>query len=236
MDFLKIGFLPVGGKKEKETYETLKEHSKSVVECVEKFEEGITAYSEQDYEKGEELLQEVDKLESKADKKGYEFEVALRKGAFLPAFRGDLSKLSETIDDIADTAEESIREIYRRPKVFEDLAEAEKENGDAESLRLGLVELASTAVSAARTTDKAISILMEDMDEAAEIAEEIHRVEHDADAKEDEIAIALYKHEDLLSPVTIMQMRLLIDKFGDIADAAEDSGDIISAMTFSLKA
>ena len=236
MDFLKVSLLPVGGRREKKTYERLKEHSKTVVKSLEKFEEGIKAYSEQDFEKGKTLLQKVDELESEADKKGYEFESKLREGAFLPAFRGDLSELSESIDDIADMAEESIKEVYRRPKVFDELVEAESKDEDAKTIRKGLVELAGNAVSAGRTTHEAVSVLMDDMDAAAETAEEIHRVEHDADDKEDELAFTLYEHEDLFGPVTIMQIRFLIEKFGKIADAAEDSGDIISAMTSSLKA
>ncbi len=235
MKFLKICLLPIGGKQEKKTIETLKNLSKTVVKSVEKFEEGVKAYSNQDFERGNELVQEVNQLEEEADNYGFRFESELREGAFLPAFRGDLSKLAESIDDIADMAEESIREIYRRPKIFKDLANIEREKEEAKSIRNGLVELAGKAVEAAETTDEAISVLMENMDKSAEIAEEIHLAEKEADSKQNEITLDLYKYEELLDPISIMQVRLLVDSFGGIADAAEDSGDIISAMTISLK-
>lgn len=236
MKLLGISLLPIGGKREKETFETLKDLSKTVVNSVNKFEDGVAAYSEQKFDEGEGLLLEVDELESEADEHGLKFESKLGGGAFLPAFRGDLSRLAESIDDIADMAEESIREIYRRPKVFEDLAEAEKENEEVKSIRVGLVDLAGKAVTSAQSLDKAVSILMEDMDEAAEKAEEVHRRERESDIKEDELAVDLYKYEDLMNPVTVMQIRGLIERFGAISDAAETSGDILSAMTEALKA
>ena len=236
MEFLGICLLPIGGRKEKETYDTLKALSRTVVKSVKKFREGIEAYSELDFERGEDLLEEVDELESEADKHGYKFESQLREGAFLPAFRGDLSKLAETIDDIADMAEESIREVHRRPKMYSELAEAEEENKDVKSVRDGLVDLASKAVDSAEVMNDAVVILMDDMDGAAEKAEEVHRRERDSDLLEDELVRTLYEYEELLDPITIMQIRGLIEKFGAISDAAENSGDLLSATTDALKA
>lgn len=87
MKFFEICLLPVGGRREKKTFETLKNLSKTVVKSVEKFEEGVEAYTEQKFDKGKELLREVDEIESEADKYGFRFESELREGAFLPAFR-----------------------------------------------------------------------------------------------------------------------------------------------------
>ncbi|KXB05519.1 hypothetical protein AKJ50_00675, partial [candidate division MSBL1 archaeon SCGC-AAA382A13] len=178
----------------------------------------------------------VDKLESEADEHGLTFEAALGDGAFLPSFRGDLSRLAESIDDTADMAEESIREIHRRPKVFEELAKAEEKHEEIKGIRKGLVELAGKAVESAKAQDEAVSLLGVDMDKAAAKAEEIHRKERASDEKEDELAIKLYKHEDLLSPISVMQIRGLIKRFGDISNSAEASGDILSAMVSALKA
>lgn len=236
MKFLGISLLPIGGKREKKTLQTLENLSKTVVKCVEKFREGVQAYSERSIEKGEEILLEVDGLESEADKYGLQFETELGKGVFLPNFRGDLSRLAESIDETADMAEESMREIHKRTKLFDDLAQAEEKNEQVKSIRTGLVELAGKAVTSVRVQDEAVSVLMDDMDEAIEKAEEIHRKERDSDDKEDEIALELHKHEELLNPLSVMQVRRLIDRFGAISDAAEASGDTISAMIHALRA
>lgn len=236
MSIFEIGLLPIGGSKEKETFKTLKGLSESVVRCVKKFKESVEAYSELEFERGEELLKEVDELESEADEYGFRFESELGDGAFLPTFRGDLSRLAESIDDTADLAEESIREIHRRPKVFEKLAEAEEENEEIKIIRKGLVELAEIAVKSALVQDKAIDLLKKDMKEAAEKAEEIHRQERISDEKEDELALKLYDFEELLDPISVMQIRRLIDTFGAISNSAEASGDILSAMISALRA
>ncbi len=236
MDLFKIGFIPIGGKKEEKTFEILVVLSKTVVKCVEKFRDGVNEFSKNNLEKGREILSEVEKLESEADEHNFKFKSRLGGGAFLPTYRGDLSKLSESIDDIADVAERSIREINRRPRVFEDLKKAEKKNEKAEFLRLGLVDLAEKAVKSTRALDKATSVLMKNMDEAAKRAEGIHKREQESDRKENELAMELYKHEDLLNPITVMQIKELIKSFGQISDAAEDSGNILSAMVYSIKA
>ncbi len=235
MKFLGIGLLPIGSNKEKKTFQTLKDLSETVVKCVEKFSEGVKAYSNQEIEKGEKILSEVDNLESEADKYGLKFESKLGEGAFLPAFRSDLSRLAESIDETADMAEDSLREINRRTKLFKNLSEAEKKNEEVASIRTGLVEIAEKAVKAAYVQNEAVSVLMDDMDEALKKAEEIHLTERDSDDKEDEIAVELYKYEELLDPISVMQTRNLIDGFGKISDAAETSGDIISAMVHAIR-
>lgn len=236
MNHLSILLLPIGGKKEKRSYETLKNMSNTVVKSVKKFEEGVKAYSQQEFERGEKLLNEVDELESKADKYGFEFESELGEGAFLPSFRGDLSKLSESIDDIADMAEKSIREISWRPTFFEEIEEVGKENEEVRILRSNLIELAERAVVTTQALDKAVSILMENMDESAKAAERVHKKEHESDTKEDELSRNLYKYSNLLDPITVMEVRRIIDKFGAISDAAEASGNVLTAMTSALKA
>lgn len=236
MKFLGITLLPIGGGKEKSAFKTFKKHSKAVVDTVKKFEDAIAAYSEQKYGKGEELLLEVDELESKADELGWKFEVGLGSGAFLPAFRGDLSRLSEKVDDVADMAEEAVRCVYHRPKLFDDLTKAEKKNDEVKSIRVGLVGLASKSVDSAAALNEAVSILMEDMDKAAEKAEEVHKCERESDIAEEELMKDLRKHEDLLPPLTVMQIKSLIERIGDISNTAEDAGDILSAMCVALKA
>ncbi|MBS3815202.1 MAG: DUF47 domain-containing protein [Hadesarchaea archaeon] len=236
MRFLEIALLPIGGGKEKSAFANFKKHSKSVVATVKKFEDAMKAYADQDYEKGEELLVKVDELESKADKLGWKFESGLGAGAFLPAFRGHLSRLSERVDDVADSAEESIRCVYLRPKLFEDLSKAEEKDEEVSKIKEKLVELASKSVNCAVALDKAVSLLMEDMEEAADMAEEIHRCERKSDMAEEELLKELYKHEELLPPLTVMQIKDLIESIAGISDTAEGAGDILSAMIVAMKA
>lgn len=235
MGFLEIALLPIGGGKEKEAFKILDNLSNNVLRNVEKFREAAEAYTEGDIEKGDKLFVEVDKIESEADKDGLKFEYKLGEGAFLPSFRGNLSRLAESIDDTADQATDALKEIHRRPKLFEELKEAEQKDENAKVLRQGLVDIAEKAVESTQTQKKAVSVLIDDMDEAIEKAEEIHLKERDSDKIEDKLAKDLYKYEELLNPITVMQMRELISRFGGVSDSAETSGDIISSMVHALK-
>lgn len=236
LEIFDIALLPIGGGKEKEAFQTLKKHSEIVVDSVEKFKDAIEAYSKGELDEGNNLLHEIDQLESKADKIGEKFEASLGSGAFLPAFRGDLSRLGERVDDVVDMADEGIKEIHLRPRLFEELAEAEEENADVKAIRVGLVDLADKAVDSSKALDAGISVLMENMDVAALRAEEIHRREADSDEAEEELLRNLYKYENLLSPVTVIQIKAAVEQIGGISDVAEDAGDIISAMCVALKA
>ncbi len=231
-----VSLLPIGGKREKAAFDTLKRHAAVVSDAVEKFRETMAAFSERKFDEAEKLAQEVDKLESKADKTRVKFEAELGAGAFLPVFRGDLSRLSERLDDVADMAEEAIRGIKLRPKLFDVLAKAEKKDKKVEVIRVGLVELAGKAVETTRALKDSIDIFLKDMDAAAKKTVEVDRFERESDTLEEKILQDVYRYEKLLCPITVMQIKDTIQQIGDISNNAEDAGDILSAMCYSLKA
>lgn len=230
-----LAILPIAGRKEKTAFHTLKEHSEAVVECVKKLEDAIIAYAEGRIEEAEKLVGLIDKKESEADGIQSKFQSMLGSGAFLPAFRGDLSRLSEDVDDVADMAEEAIRIVYLRPKIFKKLAKAEKKNEEAEVIRLGLEDLTSKAVASTEALKATISILLKDMDACTVMAEDIHRCEGESDAVEEKLLKNLYEYEDLMDPISVMQLRNLIEQIGAISNEAEDAGDRISAMCVALR-
>jgi len=233
---LEISLLPVVGRRERTAFEMLKEHTAMVVRAVERFEEAMVAYFDGKLEEGERIASEVYRLETKADRIRAEFENQLGVGAFLPSFRGELAKLSERLDDVADRAEEAVREIKLRPKVFEDLTRAEKKDRRAGAIRLGLVELAGKATKTTKALERAIVLLLEDMDSAARRAFKVDELERESDAMEEELLQELYRYEELLPPVTVMQIKDAIKAIGEISNMAQDVGDILSSIVYSLKA
>lgn len=234
--FFGFTILPIGGSREKTAFHTLKDHAEAVIDCVKKLRDAITAYAEGKIDKAEKLVELIDQKESEADGIQSKFQSMLGSGAFLPAFRGDLSRLSEDVDDVADMAEEAIRVVYLRPNIFEKLAEAEKKNEEAKAIRLSLEDLTSKAVASAEALKATISILLKDMDACTVMAEDIHRCEGESDAVEEKLLKNLYEYEDLLDPISVMQLRDLIEQIGAISNEAEDAGDRISAMCVALRA
>lgn len=231
-----IGLLPIGSKKEKEAFSLLKRNAREVLDVVKKFEDMIIAsFSERDIAKTEALGRKISDLETNADKSRRKFTYALHKGAFLPVFRGDLARLAERLDDVADAAEEAMRVILLREKLFTALTNAEKKRKSAKVVREGLVKMAGLATKTVEALKSAVDMIMSDVDAANEKANEVEELEHESDIIEQGLINDLYEHEKLLDPISIMQLKEIIGGIGSISDRAEDASDVITIISYSFK-
>lgn len=234
---LMTGLSPIGGGREKETLNVLIRNSKAVVDVVKKFEEMIIAlFSKRDIKKAEALGRAITDLESKADEGRRKFARSLSGGAFLPAFRGDLARLAERIDGVADTAEEVTRGILLRKKFLDALLKAERKRKKAEGIRKGLVRMGRLATQAAEALESSIKALASNVDLANAKVAEIEKIEHESDMVEQSLLAEVYEYEKLLDPVSVFQLNNIIRGIGDISDRAEDAGDVISIVSYSIKA
>ena len=235
-EILPIGLLPIGGKKEKEAFSLLKHNAEEVLDVVKKFEDMIIAsFSERDIAKTEALGRKISDLETNADKSRRKFTCALQKGAFLPAFRGDLARLAERLDDVADAAEETMRVILLREKLFTALAKAEKKRKSAKIIREGLIKMAGLATKTVEALRSAVGMTMSNVDAANEKADEVEKLEHESDIIEQGLINDLYEHEKLFDPISVMQLKEIIDRIGNISDRAEDASDVITIISYSFK-
>lgn len=90
----------VGGKKESQVLEKIREHLSTVKIACEVF---FVALEKNDTH----LLKEVCELEKMGDTLRREIALLLYEGAFLPAIRGDIYYFSEVVDEILDTLEDT---------------------------------------------------------------------------------------------------------------------------------
>lgn len=90
----------VGGKKESQVLEKIREHLSTVKVACEVF---FVALEKNDTH----LLKEVCELEKMGDTLRREIALLLYEGAFLPAIRGDIYYFSEVVDEILDTLEDT---------------------------------------------------------------------------------------------------------------------------------
>jgi hypothetical protein len=236
MEALLIGFLPIGGKKEKAAFELLRRHAEEVLDVVKKFEELITVeFSQQDTVKGEALGRKLSELETAADKSRRRFSAALQEGAFLPAFRGNLARLAEKLDDVADMAEEAMRAIMFREKIVHILARAEKKQKSAKVIREGLIKMAALATKTVEALKNAVIATTSDIDAANQKANEVEEIEHESDILEQGLLTELYDNEKSLDPISVAQLKEIIYKIGDISDQAEDTSDMIPIVGYGFR-
>lgn len=236
-EILMIGISPIGGGKEKEALKILRENASAVVKTVKKFEEMTNAlFSERDVKKAQTLGRQVSELETKADVGRRKFASCLSKGAFLPAFRGDLARLAEQVDNVADAAEEVTRSVLLREKLLDTLIKAERRQRKAKVIRDGLIKTAKLATRTVEVLKSSIDALASDIDTATARANEADKLEHASDIVEQSLLADVFEYEKLLDPVSVLQLNNLIRGIGDISNRAEDASDVIAIVAYTLRA
>ncbi len=232
-----IGISTIGGGKEREALDILRNNAKSVVATVKKFEDMITAlFSERDMKKAQALGRQVTQLETKADEGRRKFTCNLGKGAFLPTFRGDLARLAEELDNVADTAEGVTRALLLRERLLDALSKAEKKQKKAKVIRESLVKMARLATQTTEALQGAIDLLVTNIDATKTKIDEVEKLEHESDLVEQSLLGELYEYEKVLDPVSMFQLSYLIRGIGDISDRAENVGDVISIVAYTFRA
>ena len=235
-EILTIGLSPIGGKREKEAFITLGKNVKLVFDTVKKLEEMITAlFEKRNLEEAEALGRGVSFLETRADRGRRDFVRTLHEGAFLPAFRGDLARLAEQIDSVADTAEAAARAILLRDKLIGSIAKAEKKRGRAKSLRMGLVRMAKLTTQTVDRLRSAVEALMTDVDAANRRADEVDKLEHEVDLLEQGLLKDIYGFEKVLDPVSVVQLVEITRMVENITDRAEDASDVIRIVGYLVR-
>lgn len=236
-EILTIALAPIGGKKEKEAFNILKRNAASVAEVVKKFENLITAFfSKHDVRRAETLGRELSTLETKADRGRREFMRILHKGAFLPAFRGDLARLAEQLDRIADTAEGAMRAILLREKLIKVLRGAEKKSTKVKDFRSRFLKMAELTTGTIDALKKSVEVLATDIDAALKKAQQVDELEHEVDMIEQGLLNDLYECERYLDPVSVVQLADIIRRFGNVSDRAEDTSDLIAIIAYTFRA
>ena len=231
-----VGFISFAASKERAAFDILRELTGAVADIVKKFEGLVIAFSEGNMKKVQKLGEELDRLESEADGMRRKFECGLSKGAFLPVFRGDLGRLAEQVDDVADMAQEASRAIRWREELSKALARAEKKKAELRAIRKGLVDLAGISVKTVQALKESIDVMISNIDASILRAREIEKFEHESDLLEEKLIKLVYRHEKILDLGSMLQLKDIIEKIGKISDHAEDAGDIIMAISFMLRA
>jgi hypothetical protein len=141
---------------------------------------------------------------------------------FLPVDRRDLLRLIREIDAVANNAEDLGVLLTLRPyEVPDELRPILRDFAD------GVMVVVDSAAELIGTMDELLgsSFGGKAAQTAMAKADEIGRLEHEADKLQDRCAKALFRAEDTLSPVSIFMWTKVLNKIGSIANHAENIGD-----------
>jgi predicted phosphate transport protein (TIGR00153 family) len=203
------------------------EHTKKVHECAKMIEPLMEALFDEDYERIHRLQDQVSKLEYEADRIKHEVREQLPRRYFMPVDRSELESFLRCQDQIADSVEDfAVILLIRKTRLHDDLKEPFREfvgqvlkvtntlMGAAEELQ----NLAETSFGGeeARTVLQRVAGLGED--------------EWHADRMQRKLCRTIYELEDHLDPVTIMFYDKILHVLSEVANDAENTGDLLRQM------
>ena len=212
-----LGFLSVG-KKEKGIFDGMLRLLDTVSEGVEAFEASVLAFARGDADANE-LVRKVFDAETRADKIHREQSLSVAEGAFFGGVREDILNLMERIDDIADSAKDAARFLSSDSR----LGDEARTILASENMRLFLADLKS-AVGALRELVRAMKAGRK---QALAVIEKVEDFEEEADAHKDALLKDLFRQAETMNSVSVIQLRDFTFMSDNIADNAEDAGDVI---------
>ncbi|HIE10724.1 MAG TPA: TIGR00153 family protein [Kiritimatiellae bacterium] len=205
----------------------LVEHARKVHECVEQIEPLTEAMIARDYDRVHRLQDEVSRLEYEADRIKFDIREHLPRQLFLPVDRADLERYLHYQDNIADFVEDYavilfIRRTPIREGIVDLLRQLVRQVVSVSNQMLGVAEGMLDLVESSFSGAEARNVL--------ERVAKLNQGEWMADRIQRRLSIKIYEMESELDPITILFYEKMLKALGAIANAAENTGDMLRAM------
>jgi len=210
--------------------ELIADHFRTVVRTVQRLESLLEAAKMGDWELVQGISDEIAQLETLADGLHRDAVVAISQGAFFSGTREDFLELMEENDEVADAAQNAARILAESPidrQSFLILYEDPKET---------LLDLFTTLQSCVLLLEESIKSLETDAEMAVSKSLLVERAEEEGDEIKNRLIRRIFTHKEDLDVLTLLQLRDLVLKLDDIADAAEDSSDLVISLVAKAEA
>jgi predicted phosphate transport protein (TIGR00153 family) len=211
----------------KSPFGALVRHTEKVQECVGQVKPLLEACLAGDYQKVHELQNRTSKLEYEADLVKQEIREQLPRRYFLPVSRDDLERFLHFQDAIADAAEDFavilvIRNTVVHPELVDEfLAFADQVLLVGQTLTDAADELEALAESSFGGAEaKSVLERISGLGEAEWMADRMQR----------RLSQHIYRIESELDPISILFYDKMLLALGEIANAADRTGDLLRTM------
>ncbi len=206
----------MGKEREEQVLERLADFSDQVVVMVEKLQDVVERFATGRYDELAESAQELDGLESRADRTKESILDQVSLGGVFPMHRSDLARLTSSMDSIANLATGAADRLSMRR--FSLSAE----------MNARLIELARIDLEAVRVLRDAVVAMGRNLQEAIKLAGQVDKME----SRADDVYAAIY-HEmfDLdIDFKTFHQLKAIIDRLENIADRCSHIAELLRHM------
>ena len=200
----------------------MQQHIARAYECAANLVPFFQAVIADDWERVEQVQQEMVRLEKEADKLKRNVRIHLPKSLFLPVPRSDLLELLSVQDKVANCAKDIAGLMLGRkmsiPAPLQDVMLAYVQRS---------VDACQQAMLAMNELDEILSTGFGNREIArvTNMIEIIEDIEHDTDKMQISVRRRLYEIEKTLPPVDVIFLYTIIEWIGDVADRAERVGN-----------
>ncbi len=187
-----------------------------------KLPEFFVAVIKSDWESANAIGDEISSIEGEADDIKRKIRANLPRSLFMPVSRSDLLDLLKSQDKIPNRTKD-IAGLCRGRKM--------KFPGELGNLMHDFVASSVRAATMAMQTLDELDELFEtgfggrEIDLISDLISKLNEAEHEADEKQHEVQMLLYKMESEINPVDVIFLYRIIDWIGDIADNAQAVGN-----------
>ncbi len=211
----------------KSPFELLVEHTRRVHRTVKVIRPLFEAFLSGQWDECDTLYRKISKREHKADLEKNAIRDHLPKSIFLPVDRGDILKYLKEQDAIADAAEDVAVIITIRHTPC------------PEALKSPVLSFVDQVIHTSELLVEAGSELTQlvessfggpEVDKVLAMVAEVNQQEWEADKRQWDLSRALMTHEAELDPLSMVIWMRIIAKLGEIANRAENTGDMLRMM------
>ncbi len=173
------------------------------------FNLGLEEYLNGKMENFEERCKEIQKLESESDDLRFDIKYTLYSNLLIPDARGDVLGLIETLDNVIDTAEKVLVQVFiEKPIIYPFLKE-------------DFLTLSKVSVEAVHKLIPAVRAFFEDPRNVTDLLTQVHFWEHEADTVELRIKTKAFNSEEIEQFSRRVHIRYFAEKISLLADEAE---------------
>lgn len=205
----------------------LQEHTRKVHECTQLVKPLLEACIAEDWEKIHCLQDMVSKAEFEADQVKNEIREHLPRRYFLPVDRSDIERLLHSQDQIADyVLDFAVILLIRKTKIHPALVAGFREFVEQV---LAVVELLVSAAAEIGELAEA-SFGGAEAEAVLKQLQGLNQGEWKADRLQRRLSMEIYEREKELEPVTIFFYEKMLHSLSGLADAAENTGEVLRQM------
>lgn len=225
-----LGGFRLVGRKERRLLDLIADHLDVVVRTVEQLESVLESAKTGDWKEVEKMADKVAELETLADGLHRDGVIAVSQGAFFSGTREDFLQLMEKNDEVADAAQNAARILAENPIDRQSFLVLYSEPAAT------LGDLFARLLSAVRLVKESINALETDAEVAVSKSLLVEREEEEADEIKNRLVKHIFAHKSDLEVLALLQLRDFVLKLDDVADAAEDSSDLVISLVAKAEA